>query len=617
MNLRLFLLLVCSCTCFAQNGAAIYQRRCATCHDSPKGRTPAIASLRAMTNTAILLALETGTMRIQAKGLGAQERVAVSSYLTGGFFKGEAALPPPPSAYCGEGANLAADASGGSDWNGFGAGLTNARFQDKDAAGLSGSDVPKLRLRWAFELGDVTVARGQPVVVGGRLFAGTAARKLYSLDAKTGCLYWVFDADAPIRSGVIAGAAGGPEARSAVFFGDAAANAYAVDILTGKLVWKTHAEDHYAAAITDAPNLYQGVVYFGVSSFEEVTGGMSNYECCTFRGSVVALEAATGKPVWKTYTIGQAPRPTKKTKAGVQRWGPSGAGVWSTPTIDLKRNAIYVSTGDNYSDPPTRTSDAVLALDRGTGKILWSRQMTANDAFTVDCAAAVKTNCPDSNGPDLDFGQPPILISLSNGKRALVIGQKSGVAHAIDPDQQGEVLWQTRLGKGGALGGIQWGSAAGENQMYVALSDLAFKVVKDPADPGALKTELDSASGGGLFALDLLTGEKVWSATPPGCGGRRNCSPAQSGAVSAIPGVVFSGSVDGHIRAHASATGEVIWDYDTAHEYDGVNGKKAHGGSIDGGGPAVAGGMVYVYSGYGQWGGVPGNALLAFSVDGQ
>ncbi len=617
LKLGLFLLLASPYACFAQNGATIYQRRCATCHDSPNGRTPAIASLRAMSATAILGALETGTMRIQAKGLSAQERMAVSEYLTGGLFKRETAPPPPPSAYCGEGANAAANASDKSGWNGFGAGLTNARFQDKDAAGLSGSDVPKLRLRWAFGLGDVTVARGQPVVVGGRLFVGTAASKLYSLDAKTGCLYWVFDADAPIRSGVIAGAMGRPEARSAVFFGDANANAYAVDVLTGKLVWKTHVEDHYAAVITDAPNLYEGVVYFGVSSIEEATGAMANYQCCTFRGSVVALEAASGKPVWKTYTIGQAARPTKKTTTGVQRWGPSGAAVWSTPTIDLKRHAVYVSTGDNYSDPPTTTSDAVLALDRGTGKILWSRQLTANDAYTVDCMSPVRTNCPDSNGPDFDFGQPPILVSLSNGKRALVIGQKSGVAHAIDPDQQGEVLWQTRLGKGGALGGIQWGSAADENYMYVALSDLGFRLLKDPADPGALKTELDPASGGGLFALQLLTGNKVWSATPPGCGERKNCSPAQSGAVSAIPGVVFSGSVDGHIRAYASATGEIIWDYDTAREYDGVNGQKPHGGSIDGGGPAVADGMVYVYSGYGQWGGMPGNALLAFSVDGQ
>jgi polyvinyl alcohol dehydrogenase (cytochrome) len=349
---------------------------------------------------------------------------------------------------------------------------------------------------------------------------------------------------------------------------------------------------------------------------------MPTAECCTFRGSVVALDAATGKQIWKTYTVAEVPKPTTKTKSGIQRWGPSGAGVWSTPTIDEKRDAIYVATGDNYSDPPTATSDAVLALERATGKLLWSRQMTAGDAYTVDCDRTVKTNCPDSNGPDVDFGQPPILVSLPNGKRALVIGQKSGVAHAIDPDRQGEVLWHRRLGKGGALGGIQWGSAADSDRMYVALSDIVFHAVANPNAPDGVTMELDPAKGGGLFALRLQTGEQVWNAVPPGCGAsaggtRPKCSPAQSGAVTAIPGVVFSGSVDGHLRAYRSDTGEVIWDFDTAREYDAVNGGKARGGSLDGGGPAVAGGMVYVNSGYGNYGGMPGNVLLAFSVDGK
>jgi polyvinyl alcohol dehydrogenase (cytochrome) len=152
--------------------------------------------------------------------------------------------------------------------------------------------------------------------------------------------------------------------------------------------------------------------------------------------------------------------------------------------------------------------------------------------------------------------------------------------------------------------------------MFVALSDISFKVVKDPANPSTPKIVLDPEKGGGLFALDLLTGEKVWSAPPPSCAGREHCSPAQSAAVSAIPGVVFSGADDGHMRAYSTSTGEILWDYDTSHDYDAVNGK-AHGGAIDGGGPAIAGGMLYLYSGYNQWGGVPGNALVAFSIDGK
>jgi polyvinyl alcohol dehydrogenase (cytochrome) len=602
---------------FAQDGAALYQARCAKCHDSPTGRTPAVSALHAMSSAAILKTLESGTMRIQAQGLNSPERIALASYLGGGPIKDAPALPQ--SAYCRATGNPLASDTRGPSWNGFGAGPTNARFQSTETAGLSLADVPKLGLKWAFRLGDVTLARGQPVVVGNRLFAGSQANKLYSLDAKAGCVYWVFDTAAPIRGGVIAGLVASPSGKaSAVFFGDAAGNAYAVDFANGKLLWKTRLDDHYATMITAAPNFYRGVVYFGVSSGEEGTGAeMPTAECCTFRGSVVALDGATGKQIWKTYTVTEVPKPTTKSKSGIQRWGPSGAGVWSTPTIDEKRDAIYVATGDNYSDPPTQTSDAVLALERATGKLLWSRQMTIGDAYTVDCDRAVKTNCPDSNGPDADFGQPPILVSLPNGKRALVLGQKSGVAHAIDPDRHGKPMWQRRVGKGGPLGGIQWGSAADSEQMYAAISDVVFHVVTNPKTPGEVTMELDPAKGGGLFALRLQTGEQVWNAVPPGCGTRTKCSPAQSAAVTAIPGVVFSGSVDGHLRAYRSDTGEIIWDFDTAREYDAVNGGKARGGSMDAGGPAIVGGMVYVNSGYGNLGGMPGNVLLAFSVDGK
>ena len=578
------------------------------CHESPQGRTPSVDSLRAMSNAAILRALETGVMREQAKDMSGQERTAVAQYLHSESAK---AASNAASANCSAAGTVASNS--GPSWNGFGANPANTRFQSKDSAGLSAADIPKLRLRWAFSLGDVTMARGQPVVVAGRLYAGTTAGKLYSLDAKTGCVYWTFDADAPIRSGVMVGTTG--PSTPAVFFGDMKANAYAVDGSSGKLLWKTRLDQHNSALITAAPSLSEGTLYFGISSFEEVAGAQPTYECCTFRGSVAALEATTGKVIWSTYTIAQPSSPTTKTASGVQRHGPSGAAVWATPTVDAKRNAIYISTGDNYSDPPTDTSDAVMALDRTTGKLLWSRQMTANDAFTVDCTGTVKTNCPASNGPDFDFGQPPILVSLSNGKQALVIAQKSGVAYALDPDQQGKILWQTRIGKGSPLGGSEWGSAADESRMFVALSDIAFKVVKDPAKPAGTLAP-DPEKGGGLFALDLVTGSKVWSAPPPNCGGREHCSPAQSAAVSAIPGVVFSGSVDGHLRAYSSSTGEVLWDYDTSREYDAINGK-AHGGAIDGGGPAIVDGMVYLYSGYNQWGGVPGNALLAFSVDGK
>lgn len=606
-KLALFLL-VCTTTGLSQQGAFLYNKHCALCHDSPQGHAPAYQSLRSMSEPALLRALETGTMREQAKVMTADERKTLAAYLSSGK---SASSAIPAAAFCRD-SSTPINLSAPSNWNGFGANLANTRFQE--APGLTAADIPRLKLKWAFSLGDVTMARGQPVIVGNRLFVGTSAAKLYSLDARTGCIHWIFDADSAIRSGVVVGNAKS-DASPFVFFGDTKANAYAVDAITGKIAWKIHPEDHPAAMITGAPNFYDGTVYFGISSLEEVFGGQPKYECCTFRGSVIALNAATGATLWKTYTISEPPKPTTKTASGVQRRGPSGASVWSAPTIDIKRNAVYVATGDNYSDPTTDTSDAILALDRTSGKLLWSHQMTANDAYNLACHAPDPSNCPDANGPDLDFGQPPILVSLPNGKDELVIGQKSAVAWAVDPDQQGKVLWQTRVGKGGSLGGSQWGSAADGQSMYVSISDLHFLPVTDPATGGEYQP--DPAQGGGLFALDLVSGAKRWSAPPPSCGEGKNCSPAQPAAVSEISGAVFLGSLDGHFRAYSSETGEVIWDFDAVREFDTVNGQKAHGGAMDGGGAAISAGIVYVNSGYDQWGEIPGNVLLAFSPDGK
>jgi polyvinyl alcohol dehydrogenase (cytochrome) len=368
--------------------------------------------------------------------------------------------------------------------------------------------------------------------------------------------------------------------------------------------------------------LFEARLYVPASSTEEVAGADPNYSCCQFRGSVTALDAANGKTIWTSYTIPEEPKPTRKNKRGVQLYGPSGAGVWSAPTIDAAKRVIYITTGDSYSDPPAHTSDAFLALDLDTGKILWSRQMTEGDAFTIACGnPALEESCPQAKGPDFDFGSSPILVTLPNGRRALIAGQKSGVVHAIDPDQQGEVLWQTRLGHGSALGGIQWGSATDGTNVYAALSDVGFRSV--PAGtpgsrPGLFgNISLDPQSGGGLFALKVTTGERVWTTPHPGCGDRPGCSPAQSAAVTAIPGVAFSGSLDGHLRAYSTTGGRIIWDVDTSREYQTVDGVAGTGGSIDGPGPVIVGGMLYVNSGYALFGGSPGNVLLAFSLDGK
>lgn len=594
-----------------QDGATLYSLRCAVCHDkSSETRAPAPSSLKLMTPENILRALETGTMKEQGARLSPNERRIVAEYLSGKAFGSAAAAKvwmcsDPKAAFHIE----------GPAWNGWGVDLQNTRFAPASVARLSASQVPNLKLKWAFGYPNTFAANAQPVIVGGRIFVAGANRTIYSLDAKTGCQYWSMETPTPVRTAITVVMVKGEVTRPVAFFGDRRATAYAVDASSGELLWKTHIDEHSHASIVGAPAYFEGRVYVPLTAGEEAPAMNPTYECCSARGGMVALDALTGKQIWKTYTIAETPHPLKKSATGTQLWGPSGASIWSAPTVDMEKHLIYAGTGDNFSTPPTKTSDAIVAFDMNTGKIVWVTQLTAGDSYNMACnPGPSKASCPQEDGPDFDIGASPILVKLANGKRMLLVSQKSGVAHGLDPDNHGKVVWESRVGHGGQLGGIQWGSSSDGRNMYVALSDIGFKQMEFTTGKPLV---VDPKAGGGLFALDAATGKRVWSAPPPDCGERKNCSPAQSAAVTSIPGVVFSGSVDAHMRAYSAKDGRVIWDFDTAREFETVNGAKAKGGSMDGPGPAVVDGMVYVPSGYGSWGGLPGNVLLAFSVDGK
>jgi polyvinyl alcohol dehydrogenase (cytochrome) len=585
-------------------GAQIYRTQCASCHDnSAKTRAPATLALRLMSPEDILLTLESGPMKDQGSLLTAQQRHMVAEFLAGKPFGQEKQSSQP--GLCSNRNRPFSPSS--ADWNGWGADLNNARFQPAERAGLTANQVPRLKLKWAFAFPNAPISWAQPTVVGGRIFVPSANRMVYSLDASSGCQYWTYQTEAPARTALFIAQLPGPTQRYAAFFGDQKANAYAVDAVTGELLWKVHMDAHPRAKIVGALEYYAGYVIVPLTGGEEVGLG-SKYQCCTSRGALVALDALTGKQIWKTYTT-EDPQPTTKTAAGIQNWGPSGASIWSAPTIDSAHRIIYAGTGDNFSPPDTKTSDAVLAFDLDSGKLLWSQQLTEHDVFNIVC---VGEGCGEHLGPDVDIGASPILVTLANGKRELLISQKSGVASALDPDHQGKILWQTRVGRGGRLGGIQWGSAYDGHNMYAAVSDITHT-----KSSGIGQMVADPKTGGGLFALNVETGAKTWAAPPPACADRPQCSPAQSAAVSVIPGVVFSGGVDGRLRAYSTTDGKVIWEVDTAQEFDAVNGIKGKGGAMDGSGPAIAGGMLFVGSGYGVWGGLPGNVLLAFSVDGK
>ena len=568
------------------DGADVFRTRCATCHaaNSPM-RAPMLESLRDMSTKSILTALQTGEMKLQGSKLSRAQRVAVANYL------GNPRTSSMSKGFCSVNVDPPLDSPA---WRGWGVGPGNTRFQPAASAGLQRQDIPKLRLKWAFGFPGASATYGQPTIVAGRLYTGSEDGTVYAVDAGTGCIYWTFQASDTVKTAISVSDDG-----RLAFFGDTDGNVYAISTSNGAQVWKVRPASHPAARITGSPALSGSRLYVPISSGEEGAAEDPKYQCCTFRGSLVALDANSGKTVWQAYMIDKPARPTRKNSSGVQMWGPSGAPIWSAPTIDARHGRIYVATGNNYSGPPTSTSDAVVALSLDSGRILWSRQLTADDLWNIACVSPTKANCPSHEGDDYDFGAPPILYDVA-GRGVLVAAQKSGIVYALDP-RDGSLIWRNRVSQGGPLGGIEWGGAASGHYGYFPVSDWN----PDKADVG-----------GGLVALDLLTGARAWYARPPkpGCIGQFGCSAAQMAPPTAVTGAVFSGSLDGHLRAYATDDGAVIWDFDATRDFVTVNAVKAHGGAFNNGGPAIVNGIVYAHAGYTNQ--LDGNVLLAFAVPG-
>ena len=597
---------LCAAPALAQDGAALFKSYCAICHEAganSDSRAPGRDVMARLTPEQILQALEKGAMKSQAAERSRAQRRALAEYLSGKPLSSELPSAIPKSAFCADRPETFRNNLDGPVWNGWGVTITNSRFEPAEATRLTADDVPHLKLKWAFGFPGASSGGTQPVVVGGRLYIGDAEGDLFALDAETGCIRWTIEVEAGIRSAVTIAPSGAGGSRSAAYFGDQSSNVYAVDAESGKLLWKVKVDDYSRAAITGAAQFYEGRLYVPVSSREESQVGDPKYPCCAFRGSVVALDAATGKQIWKTYTIAEQARPTQKNSAGMQIVGPSGAAVWDAPTLDVKRNALYVGTGNNYSPPATALSDSIVAMDMKTGKIKWVRQETERDVWNASCRRPDREPavCPDADAPDFDFGSSPVLAELPGGRRLLVAGNKSGLIWALDSDHQGKTVWQQKVGKGSSGGGVLWGIAVDGERVYV---------------PNGFFDPKDRDSSGGMAAIRLNDGAAIWSTPNPPCGGRQACKPSHPAAVTAISDVVFSGTMDGRLRAYAAQDGKVLWEFDTAREFPTVNGVKANGGSMSNAGPTVVGGMLFVNSGYSHHGGIiPGNALLAFAPE--
>ncbi|MEN3974131.1 PQQ-binding-like beta-propeller repeat protein [Emcibacter sp. SYSU 3D8] len=563
------------------SAAALYKQRCASCHDGAKAAAAYGDRFRLMRPEAIMTAMD-GIMARQAAGLSLAQRASLAEFLAGKELGLPASEPPPLAC---EAWQNRIDVDRPPLGTGVGLDFSNTRLTGA-VARLGAAELPRLEVKWAFAFPGATRVLAQPAIAGGAVFTGSEDGTLFALDEAGGCVRWTFRADAEIRAAAVVSPwqPGDPTAQPALYFGDAAGNAYRLDAATGVLVWKVSADDHASAAITGTPVLHDGRLYVPVASTEQVAAADPDYECCTFRGSVVALDAATGNRIWTSWPITSEPRLTGDTNAaGTPLWQPAGAAIRGSPALDPARRRLYVATGAGYTSPAAESTDSVIALDLDSGKQLWRHQAVPGDAWTMSCLSKDKTNCPAPSGTGADFAAPPMLVALPGGRDLVLAAQISGHILALDA-LTGAAVWRRNVG------GVRGGMAADGTMLYAPTRT-------------------------GLLALDAVTGGQHWFApTPdacqpehkPGCGG------ALIAAVTALPGAVLAGGQDGQLRAYDAASGEIIWSFDTTAEQPTPNGGSVRGGSMHGGGPTAAYGRLFVTSGSLLGGHMDGNALIVF-----
>jgi polyvinyl alcohol dehydrogenase (cytochrome) len=572
------------------SGEPFFRANCAACHE------PAISGAESRTEMAkhspeeVYDKLMNGSMYQYAVNMNQAQIYGVVRYLTGKSPVPNIPQGPDPNMCAGD-APLKAD---GPMWNGWSVDVTNDRYQANP--GFSAADVPKLKLKWAFSIPGTK--NPQPTVFGGRIYTGSMSGKLYSLDAKTGCVHWRIDFRGGVRAAMTIGKNAAAPSGYALYSGDDRAYMRAYDAGSGKALWSVRVSNHPVGRITGAPTLYDDVLYVPMSYSEESQRAVEGYPCCTGLGRVVAVSATDGKIVWSQSILNEEPHATVKNKFGVQQFGPAGGSVWNSPTIDAKRGVLYVGTGNSTTTVPNPASDAIIAMDLKTGKIKWINEVYKDDNMFAGPAGDA--------GPDWDFGSSPMLVNVRGGRQMIIEGSKSTNVYALNPDN-GKIIWQTPMfGHGGGSGGVHWGPTTDGKVVIAPLNDPGLP--QQGARPG-------------IVAVDIMTGKMLWrvDAKPePVCNvASGRCQLGYSAAATTIPGVLFAGAMDGHLRAFDLKDGKVIWDYDTATPVDTVNGvKQAWGGAIDTGGPTVAGGMMYVFSGYLGTSG-ENDLLEAFSVDGR
>jgi polyvinyl alcohol dehydrogenase (cytochrome) len=574
------------------SGEPFFRANCGACHEPAISGAESRTEMAKYTPEEVYDKLMNGSMWQYAVSMNQAQIFGVVRYLTGKSPVPNFSQSPDPN-LCPSDTPLQPN---GPMWNGWSVDVTNTRYQPNP--GFTAGDVPKLKLKWAFSIPGTK--NPQPLIFGDRVYTGSMDGKLYSLDAKTGCVHWRVDTrNSPVRAAMTIGKNAAAPSGYALYSGDDRDFMHAYDAQSGKLLWTTEVFHHPVGRITGAPTLYNGVLYVPISFSEESQRAVEGYPCCTGLGRLVAVNAQDGKVLWNQSILGEEPHPTVKNKFGTQQYGPAGGSVWDSPTIDAKRGVLYVGTGNSTTTVPNPASDAIVAMDLKTGKVRWINEVYKDDNMFAGPAGDA--------GPDWDFGSSPMLVTLKGGRQVIIQGSKSTEIFALDPDNNGKIIWRTPLfGHGGGTGGIHFGATTDGKTVIGPLNDPGL------ASLGARP---------GIVAVDINGGKLLWrvdAKQPAVCNvASGRCPPGYSAAASTIPGILFAAATDGHVRAFDLKDGKLLWDYDTAIPVDTVNGfKQAWGGGIATGGPTIAGGMVFVHSGYTGSSG-ENDLLEAFSVDGK
>jgi polyvinyl alcohol dehydrogenase (cytochrome) len=512
--------------------------------------------------------------------------------------------------------------------NGFGLNLSNTRNQVSD---INSANVSGLKLAVSLTAVGSTGKRGAPAVTEQAMFF-SSGRDIVAANRHSGCIYWRYSGDKKyagldqnhIRSSSVSLINDDPHQPALVVAGDAVGNLYAVNAVTGELVWRKFVGKYPRFhMITGGFQYFEGKLFVPVSSKEFIGAAIPLVLCCRSHGMLQAVDVYSGEIEW-TYDATAEPAIDFENF----RVGPSGASIWGVPAIDPVRRTVYIGTGQNYSPPVTDTSDAIIALNMDDGSVRWVFQ-AQREAWNAACVvpAPFNFNCAEPVGDDFDFGAPPVLATTASGRDIVLAADKGGVVYSIDAED-GSLIWANKIGKGSALGGVHWGFARDERRVYVAVADTfvnkisIFNKSLQELLTGQLELPVMPVAGGtpGIKALDIDSGEVVWSITPTHEYAGEMYLSIYSAALTVSNDLLFAGALDGELRAFRTSDGAEVWRYDSDFDFFDVNGNSGSGGTIDSVGAIPAGDTLLLNSGYDNFGtpnmyqAGPGNALFVLKL---